>query len=174
MSETFKPRGPIAPLALFGFVLFCLSSTAGAADLISVKRISLEIAQKAATEAVEACRADGYQVSVVVVDRAGTMQVALRDVLAPRFTLEIAERKANAVILSGVSTEAFSENRADIMDEMNEIEGILGLAGGVPLTAAGSVVGAIGVSGAPGGDLDAECAEAGVDAVAETLEFAGF
>lgn len=145
---------------------------ARAADLISVKRMSMELARDIADAAVHACRQRGYQVSAVVVDRDAVPQVTMRDSLAPRFTLTIAEDKANAVVLSGVDSGTFRKRRADIRAEMNQVKGILMLDGGVAVRAAGSLVGAVGVSGAPGGDKDAACARAGVAAVRDRLDFA--
>lgn len=96
----------------------------------------------------------------------------LRDANASRFTLQIAEEKANAVILSGVASSEFRRNREDIRPEMNQVEGILVLAGGLPVRAAGSLVGALGVSGAAGGERDEACAQQALESVQERLEFA--
>jgi uncharacterized protein GlcG (DUF336 family) len=148
------------------------SASINAADMVSVKQISAELASDLAWEAVRACREKGYQVSAVVVDRSASTQVVIRDTLAPRFTIQIAEEKANAVILSKVSSSEFRKNRQDIRMEMNHVDGLLVLEGGVPITAAGSLVGAIGVSGAPGGDKDAECALEALKNIADRLEFA--
>ncbi|HKK06394.1 MAG TPA: heme-binding protein [Gammaproteobacteria bacterium] len=145
---------------------------AQAADLITVQRLSVELARDIADAALHACRRRGYQVSAVVVDRTAVPQVVMRDNLAPRFTLKIAEDKANAVILSGVDSGTFRANRKDIRQEMNQVDGILLLDGGVAIRAAGSLVGALGVSGAPGGDKDAACARAGIAAVQDRLDFA--
>lgn len=153
-------------------LMLIAAGPAVADDLIEVKRLSMDIAADIAHGAVEACRKEGYQVTAVVVDRDGFEQMVMRDTLAPRFTLQIARDKANAVILSGVSSAAFRQNRRDIRTEMTHVKGILVLEGGLPIRAAGSLVGAIGVSGAPGGDRDAACAKAGLAAVQERLEFA--
>jgi len=153
--------------------LMAVSSLVSAKDVVEARLMSLSLASDIASEAVRACAASGYQVSAVVVDRSGTTQVVMRDVFASRFTIEIAERKANAVVLSGVGSGEFRVNRADILAEMNEVNGILVLEGGLPIRAAGSLLGAVGVSGAPGGDKDAECAKAGLASVLERLEFAG-
>lgn len=149
-----------------------VSSQAIAEDIITVKKMTLELANDVAREAVLACRKKGYQVSAVVVDRGANVQSVMRDTLAARFTIEIAERKANAVVLSGVPSTEFRKNRADIKAEMNEVSGILVLDGGVPIQAAGSMLGAVGVSGAPGGDIDEDCALKGVEKVQERLDFA--
>ena len=160
-------------IAAATLLLLAAAPTASqAADLISVKQISAELASDLAWEAVRACRAKGYQVSAVVVDRSASTQVVIRDTLAPRFTIQIAEEKANSVILSKVSSSEFRKNREDIRMEMNHVDGLLVLEGGLPVTAGGSMVGAIGVSGAPGGEKDAECALEALAKLEERLEFA--
>ncbi len=121
---------------------------------------------------MDACRAQGYQVSAVVVNRAGDTQVLLCDSLAARHTMQIAREKAEAVILSGVASAEFRRNRPDIRMEMNHVDGILVLEGGLPIVAGGSLVGALGVSGAPGGDRDEACARAALEKLRERLEFA--
>ena len=149
-----------------------LALPAAAEDVIDVKLMTLELARDIATAAVDACRKDGYQVSVVVVDRSGRTQVVLRDVFANQYMTQLAQGKANAVILSGTSSGELRNNRADIADELNLLEDLLVLDGGLPIRVAGSVIGAVGVSGAPGGDKDAACAQRGIDAVQERLDFA--
>jgi uncharacterized protein GlcG (DUF336 family) len=164
-----NPRRLLAG-ALLATVLSA-SLPAIAQDTITVRRMTLELARDIAFAAIEACREIGYQVSAVVVDREGIEQVAMRDTLAPRFTLQISRDKANAVILSGVASGEFRASREDIRMEMNHVEGVVVLEGGLPITAAGATLGAIGVSGAPGGDLDAECAANGLESVEERLMF---
>ncbi|WP_028487708.1 GlcG/HbpS family heme-binding protein [Thiothrix lacustris] len=139
-------------------------------NFISVKQISMELAMDIAHESVLACREKGYNVAAVVVDRNASVQALLRDTMAARFTMQIAEEKANAVIMSGASSAEFRANRADIKDEMNEVDGILMLEGGLKIESGGSLLGAIGVSGAPGGEKDAECAKAALDKLMERLE----
>jgi uncharacterized protein GlcG (DUF336 family) len=155
-------------------LLLCqwLALPAAAEDVIDVKLMTLELARDVATAAVDACRKDGYQVSVVVVDRSGRTQVVLRDVFANQYMTQLAQGKANAVILSGTSSGELRNNRADIADELNLLEDLLVLDGGLPIRVAGSVIGAVGVSGAPGGDKDAACAQRGIDAVQDRLDFA--
>jgi uncharacterized protein GlcG (DUF336 family) len=155
-------------------LLLCqwLALPAAAEDVITVKLMTLELARDIATAALDACRKDGYQVSVVVVDRSGRIQVVLRDVFANQYMTQLAQAKANAVILSGTSSAELRNNRADIADELNLLQDLLVLDGGLPVRVAGSVIGAVGVSGAPGGDKDAACAQRGIDAVQERLDFA--
>ena len=155
-----------------GIAALLTSPVQAESAVLNSRLMTLETASKIASVAVKSCADSGYQVSAVVVDRSGVAQVVMRDVFASRFTIEIAQRKANATILSGTSTSAFRKNRADIRAELNEIDGILVLDGAVPIRAAGVLLGAVGVSGAPGGDKDETCARAGVDSVLEQLEFA--
>lgn len=162
------------PLVLLALSLAPASPHALAAqpDLLPVKQISLELARDIAMDAVETCRGAGYTVSAVVLDRAGNVQAALRDTLAPRYTLEIAERKAGMSIMSGIDSGEFRAARGDIRPELNHIDGLIVMEGGLPIRAAGSLIGAVGVSGAPGGDKDAACAAAALKKVEERLEFA--
>ena len=141
-------------------------------DILPVKQIGLELARDIAMYAVEDCRKHGYNVSAVVLDRAGNMQVAMRDTLAARYTLEIAERKAGMAVMSGSDSGEFRSARADIRPELNHIDGLIVMEGGIPIQAGGSMIGAIGVSGAPGGDKDKLCAAAALKKVEERLEFA--
>ena len=151
---------------------FCISTLAQAADIVSDKSIGMELARDIANETVLTCRNDGYHVSAVVVDRFGITRAALRDDLASRFTLEIAERKANMTVMAWVDSGQFRQARSDIQQELNHIEGLIVMEGGVKIIAAGYNLGAVGVSGAPGGDKDAACANKALQKMAERLEFA--
>ena len=159
---------------LVSFALLAAPLTAGAAqpDVLPVKQIGMELARDLASAAIEACRKDGYNVSAAVLDRAGDVQAALRDTLASRHTLEIARRKAGMSVMSGSDSRAFRSARGDIRPELNHIDGLIVLDGALPIRSAGSLIGAIGVAGAPGGDRDAACAAAALKTVEERLEFA--
>jgi len=158
-------------LSLFLVTALAAMPVFGANDVITVKQMSMELARDIAQGAVDACRAQGYQVAATVVDRGANTQAILRDIYAPPFTIEISRKKANAVILSSVSSSEFRKNRADIRQEMNHVTGILVLDGAVPIRAAGALVGAVGVAGALGGDKDEVCAKKAVQAVQDRLDF---
>ena len=143
-----------------------------AADVLASRLMSMELARDIAVHAVEACREEGFQVSAVVVDRSGVVQAVLRDAYASRFNTEIATKKANAAVLGNVSTTEFLANRDDITAVMNHLDDVLVLKGAVPIRAAGTLLGAVGVSGARGGEADERCANRALEAVAERLEFA--
>jgi uncharacterized protein GlcG (DUF336 family) len=154
------------------FSLFLATTSAVAKDVITQRTVSMELARDLAQASVDACREHGWQVSAVVVNRAGDVQTLLRDSLASRYTMQIAREKAEAVILSGVASSDFRRNRQDIRMEMNHVNGILVLEGGMPIRAGGTLIGALGVSGAPGGENDEICAKAALDKLQERLEFA--
>jgi uncharacterized protein GlcG (DUF336 family) len=150
-----------------------ITTTVGwAGDVVTVKTIGMELAVDIAKQAVLECRSKGYQVGAVVVDRSGLVRAAIRDDLAPRETLQISEKKANATIMSGVDSGTFVKSRQDIVAEMNHVDGIIMLEGGIQIQAGGYRIGAVGVSGAPGGDKDAACARAAVKKFQERIDFA--
>jgi len=157
-------------VSLLVFTATALNS-AIANDAFSVKNVGLELATDLAKEAVNECRKQGYQVSAVVVDRNGLVRVAMRDDLAPRFTLQICEEKANLAVMAGTSSGDFRNRRDDIRREMNHVDGIIVMEGGLEIIAGGNRLGAIGVSGAPGGDIDQACAQKALDKYADRLEF---
>ncbi len=158
---------------LLSLTLLAASLPAFAAypDVMPVKQIGLELARDIAMASIEECRKNGFSVSAVVLDRAGNVQAALRDTLASRHTLEIAERKAGMSIMAGSDSGEFRASRGDIRPELNHINGLIVMDGALPIRAAGSLIGAVGVSGAPGGEKDKACAAAALKRMEERLEF---
>ena len=152
-------------------LFFVLNSVNYAADVVTDKSIGMDLARDIANETVLACRQDGYHVSAVVVDRFGLLRAALRDDLASRFTLEIAERKANMTVMAWTDSGQFKKARSDIRQELNHIDGLIVMEGGIKIMAGGYNLGAVGVSGAPGGDKDAACAKKGLAKLKDRIEF---
>jgi len=136
------------------------------------KSIGMDLARDIATETVMACRKAGYHVSAAVVDRHGLLRAVLRDDLASRFTLEIAERKANLTVMAWTDSGAFQKARGDIQQELNHIDGLIVMEGGIKIVSGGYNIGAVGVSGAPGGEKDAACAKKALEKLNERIEFA--
>ena len=155
-----------------GVGLIMASGTAMAASdqpaTVSVERLSMEMALKAAQGAVEACREEGIQIGVTVVDRGGNPQVVLRDVLAPDLTLRISKMKAYTALSFNTATSTLEERG---QGALGNVPGLMMGAGAVTIEAGGKIYGAIGVSGAPSGDTDEMCASKGAEAVAMELEF---
>jgi uncharacterized protein GlcG (DUF336 family) len=137
------------------------------------RSLTPETALTAARAAMEACRKQGYQVGVAVVDRGGSTQVLLRDRFAGAHTIDVAIGKAwtAASFRMPTSTLADETQPGKPQSGIRAAPGVLALGGGLAIEAAGSTLGAIGVSGAPGGDADEACARAGIAAIAEAIEF---
>lgn len=151
-----------------------LGSTGVLADddeamMVQVKRLSLETAQSIANATIEACRKEGIQVGVTVVDRDGIAQVTLRDTIAPEITLPISKGKAYTAVMFNIATSGLGD-RANTA--IGRVPGLIMSAGGVPIQVGGSLLGGVGVSGAPSGETDEKCALAGVEAVQDDLEMA--
>lgn len=161
----------ILKLLIINLMVVLIHSSVFAQDIVTDKSIGMELARDIATETIMACRKDGYHISAVVVDRFGLMRAAIRDDLASRFTLEIAERKANMTVMAWTDSGTFKKLRADIQQELNHIEGLIVMEGGLKIIAGGYNIGAVGVSGAPGGDKDAACARKALKKLAERIEF---
>lgn len=139
----------------------------------TVKLLTPESAVTAAQAALAHCRKTGYQVAVAVVDRSGLVQALVRDRFAGAHTVEVATKKAwTAASFRIPTTELAKETQAG--KPMSGIRGgsqVMAIGGGLVIEAGGSTFGAIGVSGAPGGDADDACAMAGIKAIADSLEF---
>jgi len=150
------------------------ASGAGAQDaLVEFKIMTLDTAQIAATKTLQSCREQGYQVAVAVVDRFGNLQVLLKDRFAGPHTPDTARRKAwTAVSFRTATTElATLTEPGKPQSAARDISDALMLGGGITVEAGGSIVGGIGVSGAPTGEADEACAKEGYKAIQTSLEF---
>lgn len=139
----------------------------------TARLLTPETALKAAQAAMAKCRADGFQVTVAVVDRSGITQVVLRDRFAPPHGADTAQRKAATAVNFKMSTSDLDRELqpGKSTGGLRNLPGVVAVAGGVPIEAGGSLIGGIGVSGAPGPANDERCAQAGIKAIAEDLEF---
>jgi len=141
--------------------------------LVTYKSLSPEVALDLARAALAECRKRGYQAAVAVVDRFGVAQVMLRDRFAGPHTPGTASGKAwTAVSFRTNTTElAAASKEGTPQSGVRDLPGAVVLGGGIMIEAGGSMVGAVGVSGAPGGDADDSCAKAGIEAVRDKLDF---
>lgn len=141
--------------------------------LVTYKTIGLELATELAEATLQSCRDADFQVAVAVVDRFGTLQVLLRDRLAGPHTPDTARRNAWTAVSFRTDTQSLVELTASGSPQAaaRDITDALMLGGGVPVEAAGSIVGGVGVSGAPGGVEDDRCARAGIETIVDQLEF---
>lgn len=156
--------------ALAAAFLVAAPPARAAEGVITYKSLSPDVAFDLARAALNQCRKDGYQVAVVVIDRFGAPLVALRDRYAGIGAWDIATGKAwTAVNFSRDTSELIK--RGNIGPALAGQPKVTLLAGGLIIQAGGSVLGGIGVAGAPGGDNDEACAKAGLAAVQDKLEF---
>ena len=143
------------------------------APTFQIKTLTPETALIAAQAALASCRAQGFQIGVAVVDRSGLTQVFLRDRFAGAHTLQVATDKAWTAASFRTSTlDLANETQAGKpMSGIRNTPRMLAIGGGVVIEGGGSIFGAIGVSGAPGGEADDACARAGIKAIADKVEF---
>jgi uncharacterized protein GlcG (DUF336 family) len=156
----------------FLFLALCWACLARAEATFPVKVLTPETALKAAQAALAKCRASGYQVTVAVVDRMGVVQVLLRDRFAGPHTPDMASAKAYTAASFRTNTTELAEATQPGRPQsgIRNRPGVAAVGGGVKIEAGGSLLGAIGVSGAPGGREDDLCAEAGIAAIREDIE----
>lgn len=153
--------------------LFPAKEAAAQDALVSFRVLAPETALKLAQATLTACRKQGYQVAVAVVDRGGVMQVMLRDRFAGPHTPETARRKAwtsNSFRVNTSEMVKLAKPGSSVFGVYHVAEAML-ISGGVVIEAAGSVIGAIGVSGGPSGDVDEVCAKTGLKAIDDVLNF---
>ena len=159
--------------ARLALALAFLSLPAAAADAtFAIKLLTPETALKAAQAALARCRANGYQVTVAVTDRMGVVQVLLRDRFAGPHTTDMATAKAYTAVSFRTNTTELAEatQPGKPQSGIRNRPGVAAVGGGLMIEAGGSLLGAIGVSGAPGGREDDACAAAGIAAIRDELE----
>ncbi len=154
--------------------LLLLALPARAQDgLVTYKSLSPEVALDLARAALAACRERGFQVAVAVVDRFGVTQVVLRDRFAGAHTVPTATGKAWTAVTFRTNTSELDGISQPGMPQfgLRALPGVVAIGGGLAVEAGGSLVGGVGVSGAPGGEADEVCAKAGIEAVRDRIEF---
>lgn len=137
------------------------------------RSLTTETALAAANAALQSCRKQGYQVAVAVVDRSGLVQALLRDRFAGAHTIEVAINKAwTAASFKTSTADLARETQPGMpMSGLRNLPRFLAAGGGLIIEGGGSGLGAIGVSGAPGGEADDGCAKAGIAAIRDAIDF---
>jgi uncharacterized protein GlcG (DUF336 family) len=135
------------------------------------KNMSMGLAMAIIQGAIEQCTKDGYKVSVVIVDKGGNVMASLRgDGTAPH-TMEFGRMKAYTARTRNQTSLATMKAMEDPTNAfIRQIPNVVGVGGGVPIRAGTEVIGGVGVSGAPGGEKDEVCANAGLAKVADALK----
>jgi uncharacterized protein GlcG (DUF336 family) len=145
------------------------ASSAFAADVLTTHRLSAALANDAVGAAVAACAKDGYSETVVLVDSDGVRQAELRGDGAGIHTLDSANDKAYTSLTFKSDTGALMPRAQAIGALTSRLPHLLLFQGGLVIKIGEEVVGAIGASGAPGGQLDENCARAGLDAISNRI-----
>lgn len=166
------PRPLLMPLFAALIAATSLPCDAQSAATHSVRVLTPESALKAAQAALADCRRQGFQVAVAVVDRFGVAQTLLRDRFAGAHTPDTAVNKAWTAVSFRTDTVelARATQAGQPSSGIRHLPRFVGVGGGVPIEAGGSIVGGIGISGAPTGEADAACARAGIASIRDDLE----
>ena len=139
-------------------------------QLPTTKVLTMDVAETIAQAALAKCRADGYKVTVLVVDSLNAPKALVRDDGAAAATTEVAKMKATAAMLFNRPSGPATPLPPGQVAPPSPIPGTINAQGGLPIKVAESTIGAVAVSGAPGGDKDAVCASAGLAKVADKLK----
>ncbi|HZS69783.1 MAG TPA: heme-binding protein [Burkholderiales bacterium] len=147
-----------------------LAALPAQAQLITHRDLSYSMALTMASGALDACKARGYPVAVVVVDRGGETMVALKGDGAGPHTMENARRKAYTARTFRMSTQQFIDEMKTrpVRREQTTLPGVIAINGGVPIKVGDDTIGGIGLSGSPG--VDEECVNAGIEKVKQYLK----
>jgi uncharacterized protein GlcG (DUF336 family) len=156
---------------LAGIGLACALAAPAHAQLLSRKDLSAAMAVTIAETTMAACKANGYSVSVAVVGRNGELLVHVRGDGTGPHTMENSFKKAYTSrtfrIPSGEMAKRFKDNPqlgAIFLSNIPTGQGAL------PVKIGDETIGAVGASGAPGGEKDEACVKAGIDKVADQLK----
>ena len=166
------PFMPVTASRLAGVAIASAIACGGAnAQLLVHKDISLAMATTIARTAIETCKTQGYNVSVHVLGREGQVILGVRNENAGLITFENSMKKAYT---SRTFARSSGEFAAGVKGNPNAgalfLTNITPAQGALPIKIGTETIGAVGVSGAPGGEKDEACAKAGIDKVAADLQ----
>jgi len=161
----------VSSLAVFASVTTLAAGPASAQAPQVEKNVSMAMAMAVMQGALDQCTKDGYKVSVVIVDKGGNVAASIRGDGTGPHTMEFARLKAYTSRTrnqTSLQTMKLLEDPANAF--IRQIPNVVGVGGGVPIRAGTEVIGAVGVSGAPGGEKDEVCANAGIAKVEAALK----
>jgi uncharacterized protein GlcG (DUF336 family) len=160
-----------ASLALLALASPLVAAPAFAQAPLTEKNVSMGLSLAIMEGALEQCTKDGYKVSVVIVDKGGNVAASIRGDGTPPHTLDFARMKAYTARTRNQPSLATMKQMEDpAFAFLRQIPNVVGVGGGVPIRAGNEVIGGVGVSGAPGGEKDEVCANAGLAKVADALK----
>jgi uncharacterized protein GlcG (DUF336 family) len=176
MGGVAMKKSAAAVLCAAGFI-FANPPSGLAQDVLTTHRLSAALAAEAVGEAVAACAKQGYKVTAAILDTDGVTQALLRGDGASMTTLGAARDKAYTVLMLGAprnedSSGAIAQRIGGTPSAggLAKLPHILLLQGALGIRVGGEAIAAIGVGGAPGGDLDEACAKAGLDKISGRLK----
>jgi len=159
---------------MVGVLVAGLPCGAAAQGLVTQKALSVEMAQMIVQATIERCRADGFRASVSVIDAGGHLKAFARDEGTGLHTIDLSQRKAYTALTFATrfasSLEFATARGSTLGSAASNVEGTVGIGGGVPIKVGDVAIGAVGVSGAVGGDKDEICAKAGIEKIAHLLK----
>jgi uncharacterized protein GlcG (DUF336 family) len=135
------------------------------------KNVSMAMAMAIIQGTLEQCTKDGYKVSITIVDKGGNVAASIRGDGTNPHTMEFSRLKAYTSRTRGQTSLEFMKVIADPANAyLRQIPNVVGVGGGVPIKVGNEIIGGVGVSGAPGGEKDEVCANAGLAKVADALK----
>src|SRR5262245_42671561 len=167
-EENMSLTGKNLLAAMFSLA-FMASASAQAPQ--NEKNVSMKMALMIIDGTLEQCTKDGYKVSVVVVDKGGNVAASVRGDGTNPHTVEFGRLKAYTARTRGQTSLEF-KNLTDKPENayLKQIPNVVAVGGGVPIKSGNEVIGGVGVSGAPGGEKDEACANAGIAKVSDSLK----
>ena len=150
-------------------VIALASGIAGAQTIVTERTISLNAALDVAKASLERCRADGYKVTVTVLNRHARTAVVLSEDGVNPHTIENSMRKAYTAFTTRSPSAEMAKRAQPGLAGFMLLDRITAIEGGLPIFAGKELIGSIGISGAPGGEKDAACAQVGIDKIAKDL-----
>jgi uncharacterized protein GlcG (DUF336 family) len=155
--------------ALAAFLIASSGAALAQQGTVSERSISLNAAMELATAALERCRADGYKVSITVLNRHARTTVVLSDDGVNPHTLENSYRKAYTAFTTRSPSGEMGKRPPLAIQGFLQLANITTLEGALPIFAGKELIGSVGISGAPGGEKDAACAQVGINRIAGSL-----
>ena len=162
----------LAVLSLLGI------SPAFAQGLVTTQKLSAALANELVGESVAQCARNGYKVVAVVVDLEGVRQAMLRGDGAPIHSVDNAYYKAYSAASLTLSrkedsTKAVAERMAKAAPTtvpQTPLPNVTYAVGGLAIMAGGNTIGGLGISGAPGGQLDDDCGRAALAKIQDRMK----
>ena len=157
------------PIFMAAVVVSGVAAAQNAPGLISTRSISASAALELATTALERCRADGYKVTITVLNRHALTSVVVSDDGVNPHTIENSMRKAYTAFTTRNPSVEMGKRTQPALAGFMQLEKITTVEGGLPIFSGKELIGSVGISGAPGGEKDSACAQAGIDKIAKSL-----